>query len=167
MWAYCLNNPVVYTDDEGTIAGIDDAALLLFFLATTLVISITALIDVTLNRNAATVTQRHKDSVSLTEVAISVWNTVTSAFTLPRKSTNKTTITEDSKTKDPDPYARPGQKKQEREKKEKKRKKIALRTVLGKEDRAYLKSILRVENIENINRRENASLGTYKMEKVL
>ena len=167
MWAYCLNNPVVYTDDEGTIAGVDDAALLLFFLATALVISITALIDVTLNRNAATVTQRHKDSVSLTEVAISVWNTVTSTFTLPRKSTNKTTITEDSKTKDPDPYARPGQKKQEREKKEKKRKKITLRTVLGKEDRAYLKSILRVENIENMNRRENASLGTYKMEKVL
>ena len=55
MWAYCLNNPVVCTDGDGTIAGVDDAALLLFFLAAALVISITALIDVTLNRNAATV----------------------------------------------------------------------------------------------------------------
>ena len=132
MWAYCLNNPVVCTDGDGTIAGVDDAALLLFFLAAALVISITALIDVTLNRNAATVIQRHKDSVSLTEVAISVWNTVTSAFTLPRKSTNKTTITEDSKTKDPDPYARPGQKKQGREKKEKKRKKDNFENRSGK-----------------------------------
>ena len=165
MWAYCLNNPIVYTDDEGTIAGVDDAALLLFFLATALVISITALIDVTLNRNAATVTQRHKDSVSLTEVAISVWNTVTSAFTLPRKIQIKLLSQRIQKPKiriHTHDRAR-----RSKSVKRRKRKKITLRTVLGKEDRAYLKSILRVENIENMNRRENASLGTYKMEKVL
>jgi len=28
MWAYCLNNPVVYTDDGGTVAVVDDALLL-------------------------------------------------------------------------------------------------------------------------------------------
>ena len=132
MFAYCLNNPVNMVDSQGDVAIIDDALLLLLLLLVG-TIETAAYVGTDVSTSSASniggilsdPLPAIKETYVETFVVAAVMVTV---LTTPRTGSG-ISVVED---RNPDPYARPGQKKQEREKKEKKRKNRNFKNRSGK-----------------------------------
>ena len=149
MWAYCLNNPILYSDTFGESVTI--CILGVTFSLVELVVAVAAIVivaDVLINGENSLLARAASSVVEAVEIAAEtnaeIWKAVEAVITHPERFTTGSGIIVGSGTligsiisivedkKDPDPYARPGQKKQNREVKEKKRKKDNFKSRSGK-----------------------------------
>lgn len=184
MWAYCLNNPILYSDTFGESVTI--CILGVTFSLVELVVAVAAIVivaDVLINGENSLLARAASSVAEAVETAAEtnaeIWKAVEAVITHPERFTTGSGIIVGSGTligsiisivedkKDPDPYARPGQKKQNREVKEKRGKKTILKAVRGNDGYNHLKSIPLDENIKSIEEALDAYLDNYNLGKIL
>ena len=137
MWAYCLNNPILYSDTFGESVTVCILGVT-FTLVELLVIGVAVAVvaDILINGEDALVMKAAEGVAEAVETIVQIWQVVETVVTHPFSIGSGITIgsgisvVEDKQN--PDPYARPGQKKQNREVKEKKRKKDNFKSRSGK-----------------------------------
>ena len=137
MWAYCLNNPILYSDTLGESVTVCILGVT-FTLVELLVIGVAVAViaDILINGEDALVMKAAEGVAEAVEAIAQIWQVIETVVTHPFSIGSGITIgsgisvVEDKQN--PDPYARPGQKKQNREVKEKKRKKDNFKSRSGK-----------------------------------